>query len=100
MQKSCLVEIVFFIASCIFPPLFIVFIPYMIYSAWQIRKNESNQKEVDELLKQTFSSMTPTQIEQKRIELINILNDPYTPEASKQNAKYAIRYIEKHFMGL
>lgn len=100
MPKGCFLDIAFFVMACFVPILFFLFIPYIIGVCYYRFKEWKNMEEADAMLKQTLSNMTPVEIEMKRIELIDLMNNPYAPEGAKKNAAYAIRFIEKHYMGL
>lgn len=82
------------IVGSIAPWLLLVFIPYLIYLA--IERNK-RLKEVDDLLESEFKGKTPMEIEAIRISLTNIINNPYSTQIEKDNAKHAIKYIEEHF---
>lgn len=89
-----LMIIIIVIAGSIAPWLLLIFIPYLIYLV--IGRNK-RLKEVDNLLESEFYGKTPQEIEAMRISLTNILNNPYSTQAEKDNAKHAIKYIEEHF---
>ena len=54
------------------------------------------QKKADRKLESEFRKMTPEQIEERRIQMIMILQSPYSTQAEKDAAAYTINYIEKH----
>ncbi len=89
-----LMIIIILIIGSIFPWLLLVLIPYLIYLAI---KREKRLKEVNQLLESEFKGKTPHEIESMRITLINTLNNPYATKVEKDNARYAIKYIEEHF---
>lgn len=89
-----LMIIIIVIAGSIAPWLLFIFIPYLIYLAFERSKR---LKEVDDLLESEFKGKTPMEIEAIRISLTNIINNPYSTQIEKDNAKHAIKYIEEHF---
>lgn len=89
-----LMIIIIVIAGNIAPWLLFIFIPYLIYLAFERSKR---LKEVDDLLESEFKGKTSMEIEAMRISLTNIMNNPYSTQIEKDNAKHAIKYIEEHF---
>ena len=89
-----LMIIIIVIAGSIAPWLLLILIPYLIYLAAGRGKR---LKEVDSLLEREFAGKTPLEIEAMRISLTNIMNNPYSTQIEKDNAKHAIKYIEEHF---
>ncbi|WP_294457244.1 hypothetical protein [uncultured Bacteroides sp.] len=91
---TLLMIIIIIIIGSIAPWLLLILIPYLIYLALGRKKR---LKEVDKLLENEFKGKTPQEIESIRITLINTLNNPYATQVERDNAKYAIKYIEEHF---
>lgn len=89
-----LMIIIIVIAGSIAPWLLLILIPYLIYLA---AGREKRLKEVNNLLENEFKGKTPQEIEAMRISLTNIMNNTYSTQIEKDNAKYAIKYIEEHF---
>lgn len=89
-----LMIIIIVIAGSIAPWLLLIFIPYLIFLAFE---REKRLKEVNNLLESEFKGKTTQEIEAMRISLINIMNNPYSTQIEKDNAKHAIKYIEEHF---
>lgn len=86
--------IIIVIAGSIAQWLLLIFIPYLIYLAFE---REKRLKEVNNLLESEFKGKTTQEVEAMRISLINIMNNPYSTQIEKDNAKHAIKYIEEHF---
>lgn len=89
-----LMIIIIVIAGSIAQWLLLIFIPYLIYLAFE---REKRLKEVNNLLESEFKGKTTQEVEAMRISLINIMNNPYSTQIEKDNAKHAIKYIEEHF---
>lgn len=100
-DRGCLIDILLVILGCIFPVLFIGIIPYLVYSGFKDAKYYGGmldmQKKADRKLESELRKMTPEQIEAKRIEMLMILQSPYSTQAEKDAAAYTIHYIEKRF---
>lgn len=101
IERGCLIDIVLLILGCIFPILFIGIIPYFIYTGFKEFKyyNEmlNMMNKADKALEEELKHMSPKQIEERRIQMIMILQSPFSTQAEKDAASYTIKYIERHY---
>lgn len=94
---GCAFVAIFVVVGCVFPWGLIILIPYTLYL---YGKHSDEKEKINNFLKSEFQGMTPNQIEQKRMELLDIIQNPYSTKTDKENAKYAIKYIEDNFYNI
>lgn len=102
IEKGCLIDIVLLILGCIFPILLIGIIPYLIYNGYKKYKYSNEMlnmmNKADQALEEELKHMSSEQIEERRIQMIMILQSPFSTQAEKDAASYTIKYIERHYL--
>lgn len=89
-----LMALIFIAVAVVAPWLLIVLVPCLLYLAG---KRNSRLQEADRLLADELRGKTREEIERLRLALTDTVNNPYATQIEKDNARYALRYIEKHF---
>jgi len=92
---GCLIPFGLLVLIFVFPPL--GFILGLMWLYWQF-KRKKRFAEIDQYLDRVLSGMTRKQIEKKRKDLIDVVNNPYSEKVDVENAKYAIKYIEQKYL--
>lgn len=98
---GCLVNTGLIILGICVPFLLIFIIPYLIYEWFQDSKRNREidqiKQSADKVLDEQLRGLTADQIEARRIEYVMMLQSPFSTQAEKDAAAYAIKYIEKHY---
>lgn len=94
---GCLFVLIFIIVGCIFPWALLFLIPYTLHL---YSKHCKEKKKIDQLLDNELQGLTLEQVIQRRIEMIQFMQNPYATKEEKDCAKYAIKYIEKNYLKL
>lgn len=90
--QKVIVGFILLIVCIIFPFLLIVIVPAGLY----YMTKESNEKQkVNEFLEQQFKGKSHIELEEIRINYLNMANNPLSTEAEKANAKYIVKFIEE-----
>jgi hypothetical protein len=90
-QKS-VVLLLLLIACIIFPFLLIIVIPMGIY---YFGKKQYNKSEIDDLIESQLLNKTPVEIENFRIYMLDLSQNFNATEVERDNAKYALNYLNK-----
>lgn len=91
---GCLIVVILIIVGFVFPWALIFLIPYCLF---QVIKHSNEKEQINQLIRSELQGKNLKEIEQKRIELLSILQNPYATKAERDCAKYAIRYIEENY---
>ncbi len=82
------------IVGIVAPALLIVIVPFAIYTYYSHKRKLD---EINRLIDSELEGKTEMQIEEFRIRMLSICNNPNSTSVERDNALYAVKYIENKY---